>query len=232
MAETKHWVVTGAGRGIGLALTMEILKVGDAVTALARNINDKKDLQRLLKEDPVRMRGFECDVTKEIDLDRVVKQLEGKPVDVLINNAGVYKDGGGAFEDLDAKILAETFETNVLGPFMAAQTFLPNLQKSKNPVVANITSQMGSVADNKSGGAYAYRISKAALNMFTKNLSYDLKNGIVLSVHPGWVKTDMGGAQAPTEKSESANGIVKLIRESTSKNSGHFYNFKGEELEW
>ena len=112
------------------------------------------------------------------------------------------------------------------------KAFLPLLAKSSRPIVANITSLMGSISDNGSGGSYAYRISKAALNMFSKNLSLELRNGIVLSLHPGWVKTDMGGASAPTEKRDSAAGLIRVIRESNPEQTGGFYNFRGETLSW
>jgi NAD(P)-dependent dehydrogenase (short-subunit alcohol dehydrogenase family) len=112
------------------------------------------------------------------------------------------------------------------------KAFYPLLNKSEHPVIANITSLMGSIEDNSSGGNYAYRMSKAALNMFTKTLSVEFKKAVVLSLHPGWVKTDMGGSGATTETSESAAGLLKVIRESSPKSSGHFFNFKGQPLHW
>lgn len=114
----------------------------------------------------------------------------------------------------------------------SAKAFLPLLKKSAHPIIANMTSQMGSIGDNGSGGSYAYRISKAALNMFTKTLAHELPSATVLSLHPGWVKTDMGGSGAPTETRDSAAGLLKVIKSASTKQSGHFLNFRGQEIEW
>ena len=232
MAQTKHWVITGASRGIGLEIVKQLLDADEQVTALARNSANAPELQELSDEHPARLRVVDADVTKEIDLDRAVKAIDGVPVDILINNAGVYKESDGRLSELDPKTVEQTFLVNSLGPLRVTRAFLPLLSKSKSPVIANITSLMGSISDNASGGSYAYRMSKAALNMFTKNLSLELKNSVVLSLHPGWVKTDMGGPSAPTEKRESAAGLIKTIRSATREQSGGFYNFRGENLSW
>lgn len=232
MAEVKHWVVTGASRGIGLEMVKQLLKTDEQVTALARNTAASRSLQQLMLDYPARLRVIEADVTKDLDLDRAVKVLDGAAVDVLINNAGVFKNGDGALADFDPKIVEQTFLVNSLGPMRVTKAFYPLLNKSEHPVIANITSLMGSIEDNSSGGNYAYRMSKAALNMFTKTLSVEFKKAVVLSLHPGWVKTDMGGSGATTETSESAAGLLKVIRESSPKSSGHFFNFKGQPLHW
>jgi len=232
MAVSKHWVVTGANRGIGLEMVKQLLHSDEQVTALARNTPAAKSLQALLLEYPARLRVLEADVTKELDLDRAVKVLNGEKVDVLINNAGVYSKGDSDFQSMDLKTVEQTFLVNSLGPMKVTKAFLPLLTKSPQPVVANITSRMGSIADNTSGGSMAYRMSKAALNMFTKGLSHDFEQAIVLSLHPGWVKTDMGGSGAQTETAESARGLLEVIRDATPKVSGQFFNFKGESLPW
>src|SRR5262249_48044039 len=155
---SKHWLITGANRGIGLAIVEELLKTGEQVTALARNSAKATELQKLVAENPARLRVLEADVTKDTDLKNVAKEIGGEPIDVLINNAGIYKDGSVSIEDLDPKVLEHTFAVNVVGPFKVTQVFLPSLMKAKNPVVGNITSLMGSMTDNSSGGSYAYRI--------------------------------------------------------------------------
>lgn len=232
MASSKHWVVTGANRGIGLEMVKQLLDSDEQVTALARNTPSAHALQQLMLDYPARFRVVEADVTKELDLDRAVKVLDGVTVDVLINNAGVFKNGDGAVSEFDPQIVEQTFLVNSLGPMRVTKAFLPLLNKSPNPVIANITSKMGSIEDNTSGGNVAYRMSKAALNMFTKTLSHEFKKAVVLSLHPGWVKTDMGGNSAPTEPKDSAAGLLRVIREATPKASGQFFDFKGQSIQW
>lgn len=232
MDSAKHWVVTGASRGIGLEMVKQLLQADEQVTALARNTTSAKSLQSLLLEYPARFRVLEADVTKDLDLDRAVKVLNGEKVDVLINNAGVYQKGDGSFQSMDPKVVEQTFLVNSLGPMKVTKAFLPLLRKSANPTIANITSLMGSIADNSSGGSVAYRMSKAALNMFTKTLALEFDDAVVLSLHPGWVKTDMGGSHAPIEIAESAKGLLNVIRSSKREASGRFFNFKGDSLPW
>lgn len=232
MSEAKHWVVTGASRGIGLELVKQLLESDEQVTAMARNTPSARTLQALVLEYPARLRVVEGDVTKDLELDRAVKVLNGEKVDVLINNAGVYQKGDGDFRSIDPKIVEQTFLVNALGPIKVTKAFLPLLTKAPQPVVANMASLMGSISDNTSGGSIAYRMSKAALNMFTKNLSHEFDRAIVLSLHPGWVKTDMGGSGATIEIADSAKGLLKVIRQATPEVSGRFFNFKGEALPW
>jgi NAD(P)-dependent dehydrogenase (short-subunit alcohol dehydrogenase family) len=109
---------------------------------------------------------------------------------------------------------------------------MPLLRKSKKPIVANMSSMMGSIADNSSGGYYSYRISKTALNMFTKTLSIEQRQWVVVSLHPGWVKTAMGGAEAPLSPQESGQKLFKLIMDLQLEQSGRFYDYSGRELPW
>lgn len=232
MEKAKHWVITGAGRGIGLELVKQLLSGSEQVTAVARNVAKSEALQALLREYPARLRVLEADVTEEMDLDRAVKVLEGQPVDFLVNNAGVYMDQANSLKDLDFKMVERTFSINAIGPMRVTKCFLPLLAKVSSPVIVNITSLMGSISDNGSGGSYSYRMSKAALNMFTKSLAIELPNAVVLSLHPGWVKTDMGGDRAPVSTSDSAAGLLKVIRKASTKESGQFFSYRGDTLSW
>jgi NAD(P)-dependent dehydrogenase (short-subunit alcohol dehydrogenase family) len=128
--------------------------------------------------------------------------------------------------------MQETFDTNVLGPLRMSQALLPHLRRASQPKLVNITSLMGSIADNSSGGSLAYRTSKAALNMVTKNFARE-ENGItVLCLHPGWVQTDMGGDRAPLTTKASAEGILDVVLKSGSGDTGKFFNYSGKELPW
>lgn len=126
----------------------------------------------------------------------------------------------------------ESFRINSVAPLMIVRALQPQLKKSKHPKTIQITSLMGSIADNQSGGSYAYRASKAALNMITKTLAQDEKWLICAVVHPGWVQTQMGGPEAPTPVEESAHGIWKVIQELKSSDSGVFIDYEGDRLPW
>lgn len=227
-----HYVITGAGRGIGLELTKQALEAGDQVSALVRSPEKSTGISELSKKFPKTLRVFPVDVLSDSSVQSFVRDLAGEGVDVLINNAGRYMDGNSGLKDLDLQKVADTFAVNSIGPMRVTRALLPNLNKGKNPRVANITSLMGSIEDNESGGSYAYRMSKAALNMFNKSFAIDFPEVISMVIHPGWVKTDMGGAGAPTSPKESAEGIHKIISQATKKNSGHFFDFEGDELPW
>ena len=161
-----------------------------------------------------------------------MKELGVTAVDILINNAGVYLDDDVAFESLDSKMILESFNTNSIGPIRVTQALLPLLKKARAPKVASVSSLMGSMADNKAGGAYAYRMSKAAVNMFTRSLAADEREMTVITLHPGWVKTDMGGDRAPLEPAKSAEGLWTVIESATPDDSGKFFNHAGRELPW
>jgi len=232
----NHYVITGAGRGIGLELTKQALEAGHKVSALVRSPDKSPGIAELGKKfaqgSTKQLHVYPVDVLSDSSVEAFVRDLGGECVDVLINNAGKYLDGSSGFEDLDLQKVTDTFATNTIGPMRVARALLPNLKKSKNPKVVNITSLMGSIGDNESGGSYAYRMSKTALNMFNKCFSIDFPEIVSVVVHPGWVKTKMGGEGAPTHTHESASGIHKIIDRVTKKDTGHFFDFEGDELPW
>jgi NAD(P)-dependent dehydrogenase (short-subunit alcohol dehydrogenase family) len=227
----KHWLVTGASRGIGLELTKQLLQMGERVTAVARNLTAASALQRLKEEFASQLVLIEADVTSDSDIAHVAKALEAAPIDFLINNAGILREAEVSLGELSLELVNEQFAVNVLAPLRVTQALLPLLKKSSRPVVANISSKMGSIADTSSG-AYGYRMSKAALNMFSKCLAAELPHGISLSLHPGWVKTEMGGARAPVETRDSATGLLRLIRSCQPSQSGKFFDFRGDPIAW
>lgn len=227
-----HYVITGASRGIGLELTRQALQAGHHVSALVRSPEKAEKLQKLAKESGNSLRVFKVDVLSEDSIESFSRELGGEAIDVLINNAGILLDGDTPFENVDLGHVRESFDVNTIAPMLVTQILLPALKKSSEPKLVNVTSLMGSIADNGYGHSYGYRMSKAALNMFTKTFAVDHKGITAFVVHPGWVKTDMGGSEAPTQPEESAAGILKKITSSGPKNSGHFYDFEGDELPW
>jgi NAD(P)-dependent dehydrogenase (short-subunit alcohol dehydrogenase family) len=225
-------VITGASRGIGYELTLQALELGHRVIAGCRKPSQSLELRALLETHPEKLKIHELDVQEHKSVAKFAAAIGNEPVDILINNAGVYLDGESAWSELKPELLQETLLTNSIGPVRMSQALLPLLKKSKQPRVANITSLMGSLEDNSSGGSLAYRMSKTALNMFTKNLSLDEKELIVLSLHPGWVQTEMGGKRAPLAAKTSAEGLLRVIRGSTLKESGKFFSYNAKELPW
>jgi NAD(P)-dependent dehydrogenase (short-subunit alcohol dehydrogenase family) len=217
-------VITGASRGIGAEFTRVLLSQGHEVHAISRNVEKLGDLQK-----DKNLHVHAIDLENVAGPDHLFRALEGRKVDLLINNAGMYAQAD-QLKSVKIDDVRLSFEVNTLIPMRVCQSLLPLLPKGAK--VAQITSLMGSIADNSSGGSYAYRISKTALNMFNKcfAIEHDELTSIVL--HPGWVQTDMGGKSAPTTVKESVSGMLKVITGVKASDSGKFYDFEGEELPW
>lgn len=232
MANTKTYLVTGAGRGIGLELVRQLLAHGANVIATLRDPKKAEPLLNLEREASGRLRIETLDVGSDESTTSFVRRLQGTAVDVLINNAGILDEANESLDELSVASVQRQLETNAVGPLRITKALLPCLRLSKSPTVANLSSLMGSIADNKGGGAYGYRMSKTALNMFTKSLSIDEPDFTVVCFHPGWVRTEMGGTQAPTEIPESAQGLLKVLGELGKADSGKFYDYRGKALPW
>ncbi len=216
-------VITGANRGIGLELVRQFKQRGDEVVAVCRRSSD--DLTQVGVEVADR-----TDVTDAEAVARLAERFEGRSIDVLINCAGILSDE--SLEDLDFDRIRRQFEVNSLGPLRVTAALRENLAKGSK--VAIITSRMGSIEDNTSGGRYGYRMSKAAVNMAGRSLAKDLENdGVSLAIlHPGFVRTDMTGHQGLVDPPESAAGIIARIDELTLETSGTFQHMNGEQLPW
>ena len=226
----KKVLITGAGRGIGLALTKEFTKNGYAVIATYRNEKSATELINFAKANHS-VKLVTADVADEKTfepLKKTLKDLGG--LDILINNAGVIGDKSPSLLELDMKTVIQVFQVNTLGPMMINRLAMPYLIKTAT--IANVSSIMGSIGDNLSGGYYDYRMSKAALNMFNKCLSKELPNMTCLTLHPGWVQTEMGGAGATVTVDDCARGLFKVISSATLKQSGQFIDYTGKELPW
>lgn len=224
-------VITGANRGIGLEFARQYAADGWRVIATVRQ-PDHADALRAVTG--VEVHGL--DVTDPAAIAAFGQSLAGEQVDVLINNAGVM---GPAFpnqskDGVDVDGWVHTMRTNTLAPILMSLVLRENLGKASRATVANMSSELGSIAENRSGGMYAYRVSKAGLNMANKSLSVDLRdwNICFLVLHPGWVQTDMGGAQAPVSVADSVTGLRKVIAGATMEHSGRFFAYDGREIEW
>jgi NAD(P)-dependent dehydrogenase (short-subunit alcohol dehydrogenase family) len=221
-----RWVITGANRGIGLALARQLTERGEEVIATARNPATATELVALGG------RVVPLDVQDDDSVQAFAQALGNEPIDVLINNAGMaIKDGLG---NLDFEGMKSVIDTNTVGPLRVLQAVLPQIKSSGSAKVINITSRMGSIEENSSGGMYAYRISKAALNMAISVSSIDLKEAgvTVIGIHPGWVKTDMGGTNAQVDVDDSAASILSTVDGLTVKDTGRFMDRDGSAIPW
>jgi len=221
----KHVVITGVSRGIGEKLLQLSLERGDRVYGIARDPSGSLALSKLQEKYKDSLRLFAGDVTDSGLAKKVEADYPWPKIDVLINNAGVY------FDD-EWKDFEKTFLTNSIAPYFLTIGLSSLLKKSEDPKSVFISSQMGSIQDNSSGGSVSYRASKTALNMMIKCLAIDESWLTSLIFHPGWVKTRMGGENAPTEADESAEGLISLIHSGGKKESGSFRDFKGRTLPW
>lgn len=230
---SQNICISGANRGIGLGLTRQFLQAGHKVWAIVRNPEKAEELRAVERDFKGNLQILKGDVALEADVQQIAKSLEKENLDLLINNAGVMLDPSVPFTEIPLDVFRKTFETNVWGAIALSQRLLPALKRSQTkPAIAMISSQMGSLAENKSGGYYAYRSSKTALNMVVKTLAQECPWLRVVSIHPGWVQTDMGGTQAPTSVDESSEGIFKVLTHLKSEQSGTFLDYRGKTLPW
>ncbi|HZV61777.1 MAG TPA: SDR family oxidoreductase [Methylophilaceae bacterium] len=227
-------LITGANRGIGLEFVRQYAEDGWQVHACSRHL-DSAALNQLADQYGQNIRLHQLDVSDRNQIDQLAKQLSDTAIDVLINNAGIYPGGNKEiFGTIDYSAWVNAFEINTMAPLKMAEALVENVNKSHEKKIVNITSKMGSIDDNTSGGYYLYRSSKTALNMVVKSLSLDLApRGITTIVlHPGWVQTDMGGSNAPTPPDRSVAGMRRVIAGLSQKDSGRFYDFNGQEILW
>jgi NAD(P)-dependent dehydrogenase (short-subunit alcohol dehydrogenase family) len=219
------YLVTGANRGLGLEFARQLSRRGDRVIATARNPKDAPELNGLdVRVEPL-------DVTDDASIARLATTLAGEPIDVLINNAGVGQTTD-TLADLTAMELLRVFHANAVGPMMVAKALLPNVRAGGRRLIVSLSSVMGSIASTSSGGSYAYRASKAALNMLNRTMAIELEDVTCIVLHPGWVKTDMGGAGARLEIPESIAGMLRVIDGLSQGDDGRYLDYQGNELPW
>jgi len=217
-------IITGANRGIGLELARQYAEEGHEVIRAMRGVD---------QAEPVFGTTMTLDVTDAESVAKFAAALDDKPVDLLVNNAGISGPSPQSALEMDFAGFAQVLDANVLGPLRVTQALLPNLRKADGAKIAVVSSRMGSMAIPQSGHV-AYRASKAAVNKVFQCLASELTGeGIAVTMlHPGWVRTDMGGPNADIDVATSAQGIRKVLAGLGMGNTGRFYAYNGEELAW
>lgn len=242
MRTLKTVCITGTTRGIGLELAKQYAEAGWDVLACSRH--PKTAALQALKNLHSNLSILELDVCDQRQIEKLARDVQDTPIDLLINSAALYgKDEEDdehkqTFETVSPEAMQAVFTTNSIAPLMLSRALLNNLMRSKLKTIVTVTSRGGSIGDNTSGGAYAYRASKAAVNMVMKGLAVDLQlqKIKVLLLHPGWVKTDMGGPDALIDVTTSVEGMRRVIdekiKEQVLDTENLFFNYRGEGLPW
>jgi NAD(P)-dependent dehydrogenase (short-subunit alcohol dehydrogenase family) len=234
MSRVPSVLITGANRGLGLEWARQYAEAGWRVYATCRRPEDAEDLKALVGRHP-RLSVHRLDVTDSEELRTLRLDLEEASIDLLLNNAGVYLDKFmGDFGGIDYEVWLRTLAVNTLGAVRVSEAFAGQVARSGKKLVVAITSHMGSITEIAAPGSYAYRSSKAALNAAMKGLSLALtERGIgVLLLHPGWVKTRMGGPDAPLTVEESVRGMRALVEGFKPEMNGRFFRYNGSEIPW
>jgi NAD(P)-dependent dehydrogenase (short-subunit alcohol dehydrogenase family) len=231
----KTTLITGANRGIGLEFTRQYAGDGWRILACVRRPEQSDALNALGAQHPEQISVHRLDVADDSAIDQLASSLAGQPIDLLINNAGVYTDPkGGALNHDGHEAWTRAFLINTMATLKMVRAFRSHIVRSDQKTVVTISSKMGSIAENDSGGSYMYRSSKAAVNMVVKTLAIDLKAVGVIAVvlHPGWVKTEMGGPHALISSMQSVSGMREVINRLTMNDSGKFIAYDGKEVPW
>jgi NAD(P)-dependent dehydrogenase (short-subunit alcohol dehydrogenase family) len=229
----KNVLVTGANRGIGLAHARGYAARGAQVYATARDLAAAAELRDLAADAGGRVTLLPYDARDPGAPAALKSALAGAPLDLLLANAGVI-GARSSIETVEREDVIETFAVNAVAPLMLVQALADNVAASQRKLIAVQSSLMGSIEDNGSGGYYAYRMSKVALNMAARSMARDLAARAIIAValHPGWVKTRMGGGGAKLETDACAAAQAKLFDALKPNQSGLFFNYDGKQLPW
>jgi NAD(P)-dependent dehydrogenase (short-subunit alcohol dehydrogenase family) len=227
-----HWLIAGASRGIGLELARRLAQGGEQVTASLRAESRRADLEAALAPAGARGRIIEFDTRDEAQIRAAAAQVS-EPIDVLVANAGAYGPERQTTLDLDFPGVLDLLSTNALGPLRVAQAFLPLVRQSVRPRIVFMSSVLGSMALPGTFNV-GYRASKAALNKIMQCLAEDLRpeGVVVVSLHPGWVRTAMGGPNATLSVEESVNTMLPLIERLTLADTRRYLDHRGGDIEW
>lgn len=221
------YFITGAGRGLGLALAQEASKRGGILYATVRDPARAPEIAEIAHS------LLRLDVADPQSIEALPQQAGVGPIDILINNAGV-SSAGKSITALDAADLQRIMMINAIAPVLVTKSLLANLRAGRRRIVVNITSQLGSISGNRGGSSYGYRASKSALNMFTVSLGHELagEGFTCVVVHPGWVRTEMGGPEAPLSPEQSARSLLDLVERLTPADNGSFLSHDGRPIPW
>lgn len=228
-------LITGANRGIGLEFCKQYAEAGWRVLACCREPGKADALNKLAARHPDLIKLHALDITNHAQIEQLARMLAAESIDLLINNAGVYpKSDKRGFGQTDYAEWMEAFNINTMAPLKMVEAFVQQIARSELKLIVTITSQMGSIDDNGSGGSYLYRSSKAAANMVVKSLAVDLKDKGITSVafNPGWVKTDMGGPNAMIAVEQSVADMRKVIAGLIPADTGKFIGNDGVVIPW
>ena len=227
-------LITGANRGLGLEFARQYLAGGWHVFAACRHPSSASELRRLADASDRTLRIMALDVTDEASIGAAAAQLDGQAIDLLLNNAGVMGTRGQTIGNMDHEAWGKCLKPTPWALMRVPEAFVDQMARSGRKLIVTLTSGMGSLADNTSGGSIAYRSSKAAVNMVMRSLAIDLAPlGITcVVVNPGWVQTDMGGTQATLSTAESVTKLKSLIETLGPAQSGKFFNYDGREYAW
>ncbi len=236
-------LITGTSRGLGLEFVRQYAASGWNVLACARQPAGSTELMTLAAAHPQRVRLMTLDVEDHSAIERTARELEGTPIDVLLNSAGIMGNGSfasegvafGRFGHSDFADWERVFRINVIAPMKMAEGFVGHVASSNQKKIVTLTSMLGSVALNRIGGLYAYRASKAAVNAMMKSMAIDLgkSHGIAATaIHPGWVRTALGGPRADIDAPQSVAGMCEVIAALDLERAGRYWVYDGSEMPW
>jgi NAD(P)-dependent dehydrogenase (short-subunit alcohol dehydrogenase family) len=227
-------LITGANRGLGLEFVRQYAQEGWTVYAATRDPGSAGKLQQVAKAHPDLVKVLPLDVTDAQSVKRAAAEIADVSIDVLINNAGIFGGSKQRVGNMDYDAWAEILNVNTMGPMRVIEAFIEHVARSERKVIVNMTSGLGSMADNTTGGYIAYRTSKAALNMLAKSAAVELAPRGITSVvmNPGWVQTDMGGPSATMTVEASISALRRIIAKLDIQQSGKFFHHNGSEYAW
>ncbi|HBP99031.1 MAG TPA: short-chain dehydrogenase [Gammaproteobacteria bacterium] len=226
-------LITGTNRGLGLEFVKHFLGRSDTVIATCRDSSSATELQALAANNE-NLSLKNLDVSDEQSMAAFATELKDTPIDMFINNAGVYGPRDANFGNVGSSEWEQVIRVNAIAPMLLTQLIIGSLRQGTEKKLVYVTSKMGSIEDNKGGGSYIYRSSKTALNSVVKSLSVDLacEGFSVAVVHPGWVRTDMGGPNGLIDVQTSVSGMLAVIDGLSPDNAGDFFNYDGSLIPW
>jgi NAD(P)-dependent dehydrogenase (short-subunit alcohol dehydrogenase family) len=232
-------LVTGANRGLGLEYCRQLAASGWRVLAGCRDPERAGDLKSLARENPESIRLLHLDVVNDADVHAVAQELQGLPLDMLINNAGTFGPEGSpggmryqSLEQMDYGIWRNILEVNLLAPFRLTVALAASLRLAPRPVVVMLSSDLGSISNNRLGSSHAYRTSKAGLNMLTKSIANEWRDLITVAMAPGWCKTELGGEGAQIDPEDSVRAQLQTFAALTPSHNGQFIDRFGATVAW